>query len=277
VLIACSSASVPAVQPTTAPQETPTIPPAPPTTEPEPSATASPTMEAPTSTPEPTLTPTAAAVAPGTPVPTAVPADTPTPPADTPTPPPPTATPEPAVVETTITLTEGSAARYIVQEQLATFDFPNDAIGETTQLSGSITFGPDGSLIAERSSITANLASLESDSDRRDGFLQDNTLETATYPDTTLRVTGVPGLPWPLPEGGEVTFQIVGDMTIRDQTRDVTWDATANFDGDTVSGRATTTFTFEYFGMRQPSVIVVISVDENIRLEFDFEALVTEN
>ena len=53
------------------------------------------------------------------------------------------------------------------------------------------------------------------------------------------------GLPWPLPNSGEATFQIVGDLTIQEVTERVTWDAMAQFGDDSVSGRANTVVTFE--------------------------------
>ena len=220
-----------------------------------------------------------------TPTPTTAPAAAPT------VAPPPTAapapTPQPTAAETStkpavggsgglsITIGPGSVARYLVREQLARLNAPNDAIGKTEQVEGAIVFTADGSVDSARSKITVDMASLTSDSNRRDGYVRSNTLETNTYPTTELVVKSTPGLPWPLPSSGEVAFEIVGDVTIHGVTKELTWQATAQAgDGGRVTGKAKTNFTFDTFDMEVPSVFVVLSVDDNIRLELDFNATI---
>ena len=83
-----------------------------------------------------------------------------------------------------------------------------------------------------------DLSALVSDSDKRDGFLREKSLESDRFPDTSLVIQEVRGLQWPLPSQGEAAFQLVGDMTVRDVTRSVAWDATAQFNGDSATGRA---------------------------------------
>ena len=182
----------------------------------------------------------------------------------------PTVPAQPVAAGVTLAVADASRARYLVREQLARLDFPIDAVGETSQVTGAIALDADGRVISDESTIVVNLASLVSDSDRRDGYLGSRTLETDTYPDATLVVKEAPGLPWPLPAQGEATFQIVGDMTIKGVTRPLTWDATAQFAEESVTGQAKTAFTFGEFGIEVPRVRVVLSVDDNIRLELDF-------
>ena len=80
-------------------------------------------------------------------------------------------TPIPAEVEGGSTLftvaSEGSEARYRVQEQLAQRDLPNDAVGATNNVSGSIVVDHNGAVVPEQSRIVVDVASLESDSTRR--------------------------------------------------------------------------------------------------------------
>ena len=206
--------------------------------------------------------------------------------------PPPTTAPEPTPQPTaagtstkpagespggaSVTIGLGSVARYLVREQLARLDAPNDAIGTTDKVEGTIVFAADGSIDSAQSKITVDMASLVSDSNRRDGYIRSNTLETNNYPTAELVVKSTPGLPWPLPSSGKVTFEIVGDMTIHGVTRELTWRATAQAgDGGSVTGTAKTNFTFDTFDMEKPSVFVVLSVVDNVRLEIDFEATVS--
>ena len=76
-------------------------------------------------------------------------------------------------------------------------------------------------------------------------------------------------LQFPFPPSGSVPFELVGDLTVKDVTRPVTWNATASFDGPRVSVRARTVFRFADFGLRVPRVSVVLGVEDDIKLEAD--------
>jgi polyisoprenoid-binding protein YceI len=165
---------------------------------------------------------------------------------------------------------EGNRARYRVREQLARLEFPNDAVGETGSISGSLLVTSDGEILREGSRFVIRLADLESDSDRRDNYLRRNTLATDEYPDAVFVPTGLRELPSPIPTSGEARFLLDGDLTIRDVTRPVTWRVGAEFAGGAVIGRAETTFTFDEMGLTVPRVGSVLSIREDIRLEFDF-------
>ena len=201
--------------------------------------------------------------------------------APAPTPEPTAASEEPADSEaetdgaTTITVTGGSEAVYRINEQLARRDLPNDAVGTTTDVEGQIVFKEDGSVDSERSKITVGVRSLTSDSSRRDSYIQRNSLESNEYPEVTLDVTEIRGLSWPLPTSGEATFEMVGDLTIRDQTHSSTWETTATFTAGGVEGLAKTEVTFEQYGMTKPRVAIVLSVVDEIRLEISFVATVS--
>jgi polyisoprenoid-binding protein YceI len=165
---------------------------------------------------------------------------------------------------------ESSEARYRVRETLAGRSLPSDAVGATKDISGQIVVDSTGKVVKDASRISVNLANLKSDQDRRDNFLRQNTLETARYPEVVFVPTEVRGLPSPLPTSGEVTFEILGDLTVKGVTKPTTWQATATVEGDEVQGKAQTSFTFNTFGMSQPRVALVLSIEDNIRLEIDF-------
>lgn len=165
---------------------------------------------------------------------------------------------------------EDSEARYRVREQLAGFDLPNDAVGATKELSGTLTLGPDESVIPEESEFRIQLTSLATDSERRDGYVRRRTLEVEDHPEAVLVPTGLVGLPSPLPQAGEVTFQLEGDLSLHGATHPTTWEVTAQFTANSITGLATTSFTFDTFGIAVPQVARVLSVDDNIRLELEF-------
>ena len=173
-----------------------------------------------------------------------------------------------------VSLEDGTMARYVIGEQLANRDLPNDAIGETAEVAGSIVFDKDGNVVEQYSALVVDVSTLVSDSNRRDNYLRGNSLETSAYPEARFQTKEVIGLPWPLPKSGEATFQLAGDFTVRDVTKPVTWDVTVTF-GPEVRGQAVTVFTFDYFEMSKPRLAFILSLDDEIRLELDIVALVT--
>ena len=166
---------------------------------------------------------------------------------------------------------EGNEARFRVREQLVGFDFPNDAIGKTSQVEGSILIGPDGKLVTDSSKFTIDLRTLASDRAQRDNFIRRNTIKTDSFPNAVFVPATAEGLPAPLPATGEMAFTLTGDMTIHGVTRPTTWQvkATRGASG-AVTGTATTEFKFGDFGMTIPKVGRVMSVDDKIVLEYDF-------
>jgi polyisoprenoid-binding protein YceI len=172
-----------------------------------------------------------------------------------------------------IIIQDGTTARYIVGEQLARQSLPSDAVGETSNVTGAIIFGEDGSVMPS-SVIIVGVNSLRSNESRRDGFLRRSSIQTSRFPEARFAVTGIEGLGWPLPSEGSATFTLLGDMTIRDVTRPVILSVDAEFAGDSISAKASTTITFDQFEMSKPRLAFILSVEDEIRLELDIQALV---
>jgi polyisoprenoid-binding protein YceI len=161
-----------------------------------------------------------------------------------------------------------SEARYLVREQLAGLSFPNDAVGTTQRVSGTIALDGEGR-VAPGSKFTVDLRSLRSDEERRDNYLRERTLTTASFPYAEFVPREIRGLPFPLPGAGRATVQLLGDLTIRGVTRPTTWEGTVEFSGGTVRLQARTAFTFADFALTQPRVMRVLSIEDKIRLEVD--------
>jgi polyisoprenoid-binding protein YceI len=164
----------------------------------------------------------------------------------------------------------GNEARYRVREQLMGANLPNDAIGRTSAITGTILAYPDGRIVKDSSKIVIDVRTLKSDKDRRDGFLQHRTLETEKYPTVELVPTEIRGFTGALPASGPVTFQLLGDLTVHGVTKPTVWNVTARAEGQDIAGTATTAFTFKDIALDQPRVPVVLSVADTIKLEYDF-------
>lgn len=162
-------------------------------------------------------------------------------------------------------------ADYRVREQLARMNFPTDAVGKTSSVTGQVVVSPDSSIDSSASKFTVDATSLQTDQAMRDNFVRRNVLQTDQYPQIVFVPTQVSGLPATLPASGDVSFKLTGNLTIRDVTKPVTWDVTGKINNGEATGTATTSFTFEDFNITQPRVPVVLSVADKITLEMTLD------
>jgi polyisoprenoid-binding protein YceI len=165
---------------------------------------------------------------------------------------------------------EESAARYRVQEELAQVG-ETEAVGETQAIIGQFGFGEDG-LPLPCSRFDVDLRTLQSDQAKRDNYLYQNTLEAEKYPLATFVLRAVEGIEAPLAEGEETSLRLIGNLTLRDVTKPVAWEAKVALVDGALRGTAATLFEMPDFGIEPPSVPVVLSLDETIRLEVDLTA-----
>lgn len=261
-LLVLSACAAPAASPTTAPVSNTSSPPSPI------SLAVTPVGQAVTPTTEATALATASLASGSQPTPKTQPATTVT--ADNGA----TAAPQSGSAATNsyhLVLTQdGTEARFRVKEQLAGRNLPNDAVGTTQAVTGAIVIQPNGQIDATKSKIVVDVSSLKTDESRRDNFIKRNTLQTDQYPTATFVPTAVQGLPSPLPASGDVTFQITGDLTIHGTTKSSTWQVKGTITGQDLKGSASAAFKFGDFNMSPPRAAVVLSVEDNIRLELDF-------
>jgi polyisoprenoid-binding protein YceI len=173
-----------------------------------------------------------------------------------------------------LTITSGSRAAYRVKERLLGIDFPNDAVGMTQSVKGSVLLRPDGSLDSGQSKLTVDLRTMSSDQEHRDEYINTRTLSVDKYPLLEFLPRRITGLPAPLPYRGQHGIEVVGDMTLRGVTREVNWKGVVSYEGPTVGGRLVTNFNFALFALPIPQAPArVLSVEDNIVLEVDFKML----
>jgi polyisoprenoid-binding protein YceI len=171
----------------------------------------------------------------------------------------------------TLTISDGSSASYRVREQLAGIDFPSDAVGSSTAVTGQLVFNKDGSLDPAKSKLSFDLRTLKSDQSMRDGFIQRRTLQTDQYPMVDFVPKTIENVPNPFT--GQIGFKVTGDMTVHGSTQPITWQGIATIDNNSgvVAGRAATEFKFETFGLTPPQVARVMNVEDKIDLEVVFQ------
>lgn len=219
------------------------------------------TVAAPTAAVAPTLEPTATAPA----------AAATTEPVATPTPEP-TAIPlQPVVFE--IVQAE-SEARFSLGELLR--GNPNTVVGVTDQVAGQLSVDlsyPDTTQVGQ---IVVNARTLVTDNEFRNRAISNQILDTNQYELITFTPTELIGLPEKVQVGDTVSFQMAGDLTIRDTTQSVTFDVSLTItSADRLEGSAQATVRRSDYGLIIPQVPGVASVDEEVLLEIDFVAMAT--
>ena len=145
--------------------------------------------------------------------------------------------------------------------------------GATSAISGGITLDTTGKVVPAASKLTVDITGLKSDSDRRDRIIQGGTLQTAQFPKVELAVKELRGLAYHWPKVGEIKFELLGDLTVHGVTKPSSWQVTATAQDGGMAGVARTTFTFEDFGMVPPKGMSVLTVEDQIKLEYTFRLL----
>lgn len=166
-----------------------------------------------------------------------------------------------------------STARFYIDEVLMGAD--KTVIGETSMVTGTVTVDPGNPAATELSTIVINARDFKTDADRRNRAIQRQVLQSANddYQFITFTPTEIQGLPDAAAVGETLTFTVVGDLTIRDTTRSEAFDVTLTADSlNELSGLGTTTVLYADYGIRIPSVPVVASVEDEVRLEIEFVA-----
>lgn len=161
-----------------------------------------------------------------------------------------------------------SQARFIIYEVLR--GAPTDVIGISDQIAGQIVLDFSDLSKTQIGEILVNARTLATDDDRRNQAIRNRILFTDQYEYirfqptqiTSLSGKGVPGQPF--------SFQIAGDLTIRDITQPVVFDVTMT--GETLSrinGVAKTVINRSDFNLNVPDVPFVADVAEEVVIEID--------
>lgn len=204
--------------------------------------------------------------------------------AETPTPEP---AAEPAAADTNVadTTTEGtqtftvvtaeSQASYIVNEEFFADALDKLGInpgktvvtGTTPGVTGEITLNFDNPELVEAATFTVDMSQLTTDQNRRDNWLRDNAIQTGIFPEATFVATSASGLPETITPGEPINFQLTGDLTVREVTKEVTFDVTATLAGNTISGTATLGLNISDMGITPPDFANTLTVSDPFTIE----------
>lgn len=174
-----------------------------------------------------------------------------------------------------------SSAAYVVDEEFLAGALAKLGIdaglqkitGSTNEVTGELQLkldDPQNALVSGE--FTVNLPSLKTDQDRRDSWIRDNALESNRFPVAKFVATSINNAPASYADGAEVTFQLLGDLTVRDITQPVTFAVTATLTGDTIKGVATTAMKISNFGFDPPNFANTLTVADDFTIQVELTA-----
>lgn len=171
-----------------------------------------------------------------------------------------------------------SEARFSLNEVL--FSNPNLVVGKTRRVAGDIIVDmgkPSGSQVGQ---IAVSARTLKTDNEFRDQSIRGQILASSQdeFEFVTFTPAELKGLSdSPVAIGDSLTFQIVGDLTIRGVTRSVTFEATVKLASETrLEGLASVEIAYADWGITVEAPPTVGGVDKIVKLELQFVALKVE-
>jgi len=158
----------------------------------------------------------------------------------------------------------GSWAGYRVQEELVGIG-GTVAVGRTPDVSGTLSLA--GTQLID-ATLSVDLTALVSDQSMRDGQLARQGVQTDQYPNATFVLTAPIELGSVLTEGEQVSVTATGDLTLHGVTNSVQIPLTARLTQDVIGVSGSFTFAWQDFGMERPSSQRVVSLADDVTLEF---------
>ncbi|MFN6119196.1 MAG: YceI family protein, partial [Actinomycetes bacterium] len=159
-------------------------------------------------------------------------------------------------------ISQDSTLGYRVSEVLGGVD--TEGAGRTNQVTGTLTIEGTTATAAE---FTVDMASITSDSDRRDGQFRTRIMSTDEFPTSTFVLTSPIEFGTIPAEGEQITASATGDLTLRGVTRSVTFDLTAQLEGGRIGVLGSIPILFSDYEIPDPSNGFAV-VKDNGLLEF---------
>jgi polyisoprenoid-binding protein YceI len=164
----------------------------------------------------------------------------------------------------------GTEAGYRVREQLANLPAESDAVGRTSDVTGSITLvaAGDGAQLTG-GSIEVDTTTIESDEGRRDNRLRSEGLETDAFPSATFAITAPVEIPASALAGEAADVTLVGDLTLHGVTRSVEIPAQARLADGQIQVAGSITFPLADYDITAPNIGgFIVSIADEGALEF---------
>tara|TARA_B100000945_G_C20423750_1_gene619311 strand:- start:2367 stop:3233 length:867 start_codon:yes stop_codon:yes gene_type:complete len=153
----------------------------------------------------------------------------------------------------------------------------NYAIGTTNIISGEINVNFNQPNLTNISDINIDIKSFQSDKLRRDNAIRDRWLESSKFPIATFSPQELLKLPDEYEFGEEISFQINGNLLVRDIIQPVSFEVTLTIIDDKIIGNAQTTIKMTDFGFDPPDIAGILIAENEVDIYFDFVAISKDN
>lgn len=165
-----------------------------------------------------------------------------------------------------------SQARFVIDEVLR--GAPKTVIGATDQVSGQLAVDPANPSTAQVGTILVNARTLATDAGGRDRALKNWILQTNEYEFVTFEPVEVIDMPDSVAVGEPFSFQLAGNLTVKDLTVPVTFDVTVTpVSEQRLEGLATLTIPYRDLNVSIPDSPSVDTVADELTLELEFVAV----
>jgi polyisoprenoid-binding protein YceI len=168
-----------------------------------------------------------------------------------------------------------SQARFTLDELLR--GAPKTVVGVTDQVAGEFSVDFENPANSQVGLIQVNARTLVTDSDFRNRAIKNEILDTGEFEFISFQPTLISGLPESVAVGETITFEVEGELTIRDISNPVSFDVSISMASETtLNGYASTIVARADYDLQIPSVPNVADVDEEVLVEIEFVASATE-
>ena len=154
---------------------------------------------------------------------------------------------------------------YRVKEQLTFLGSPNEAVGRSSAVTGTMEVAGD---TVEQVRIEADLTQLTSDEGRRDNAIRQRGLESE-HPTATLELAEPIQLASTPAQGQDVRGQGAGRLTVHGVTREVDLDLTGRWSGSTIQVVGQLPVKMTDYQIEPPRFGPVVSIEDSLAVDFN--------
>jgi polyisoprenoid-binding protein YceI len=155
---------------------------------------------------------------------------------------------------------------YRVNEQLAFLNSPNQAVGRTKAVTGTMEITGD---TVEQVRVEADLTQLTSDEPRRDNAIRQRGLESERFPTATLELAEPIRLASTPAQGEEIRGQGTGRLTVHGVTREIDLDLRGRWTGETIQVAGQLPVKMSDFQIEPPRFGPVVAIEDSMALDIN--------
>ena len=160
---------------------------------------------------------------------------------------------------------DSSFVGYRVRERLANLSSASEAVGRSTQVTGTMQVAGDQ---VQAVKVEADLRGLQSDEGRRDNAIRQRGLESERFPTAVFELAEPIRLDQDPVSGRQVNGQGKGRLTVHGVTREVTANLEGRWDGSTIQVAGRIPVRMSDFQIQPPQFGPVLSIEDSLTVEF---------